>query len=439
MSLALKGLKVIDASQMIAAPMAARHLADFGADVVHLEPPLTGDNWRPSRGFPPFAPASDINYNFESFNRNKRGLTLDLAQEDGKIILGKLLEEADVFLTNMRPGEQERFQVDYETLHRRHPRLIHASVSGAGLKGPERDLPGYDVTGLLYRSGMQYALGSGLGPEGGMKWRIGQGDTVAALGLFAAIMTALYVREQTGFGQQVDLSLFGIGVYQMCFDVAGFMASGTDFRELAINVAEEEADTPKGRRRARLTAKADEAVTKLCEFRRKDTKAPYAMAFRTGDGRRLILNAISPERHHAGICRAIGREDLIDDPRFASYELLMANAYDIFCVLRDAILTKSLDEWREPFNREGLPWAAEQSFRDVYNDPQAKANNFFVPFDHPEHGPIEVIANPLNLSETPSSVRLPAPEFSQHTEEILLETGYSWEDIAAFKEKGVIA
>ena len=435
MAMALEGIKVVDAAQVAAVPMAARHLADFGADVIHVEPPQTGDSWRYFQGGPELP--TEINYCFEAFDRNKRGLTLDLSQEDGQAVMGKLLEDADVFTTNMRPSEQEKFGVDYATLHKRHPRLIHGSITGLGKNGPERDLPSYDGSALWYRSGVHHAL-SRPGTDG-MMWRAAFGDTVAGMSLFAGITTALLAREKTGMGQQVDLSLLNVGVYQLSYGIAGFLASGTDSFEVMTKMMEEQADeTPGMRLLAELTAEASLAATRLRRAQ-YGAASPLASAYDTKDGRLIFLSIVLPDRYYPRVCRAIGREDLVGDPRFATQEPRKENGAELYGILRDAFLSKTVDEWRPILNREEIPWALEQTFREVVNDPQARANDFFVPFDHPNYGQMEVIANPIKLSETPSSVRLPAPEFSQHTEEILLEIGYSWEDIAAFKDKGVIA
>ena len=438
MSQALKGIKVVDVSQVVAVPVAARYLGDFGAEVIHVEP-LTGDSWRHfqvaienSGGI--HSPSSEINYAFEAFNRNKRGLTLDLSQEEGQAVLHKLLEEADVFLTNLRPGKQENLRVDYATLHERYPRLIHGSVSGVGKNGAERDLPSYDATAFWYRSGMRYALSEGI--QGEVECRSAIGDTIAGIALYAGIMTALYTREQTGTGQQVDLSLFNMGVYQMSFDMASYLATGTDFREMAAKRAEEEGVTPEMRSGA---GPAQQEQALLERRYASGLGAPMIVTFRTQDGRNIITLPPVADKLFPPVFKAIGREDVFEDPRFATHEKRVENFSDLYRILRDAFLTKRLDAWRPHLNREQVSWAPDQSFREVVNDPQARANDFFVPFDHPTHGRIQVMANPLKLSETPSTVRSPAPELSQHTEEILLEMGYSWEDIAELQDKGVIA
>ena len=440
MSSALEGIKVIDISQSAAVPMAARHLGDFGADVVHVEPPVTGDPWRDlQEGLTgengTYSPASDINYNYETFNRNKRSLSLDLSGDGGRAILYRLLEDRDVLITNMRPSEQERFGIDYTTLHKRYPKLIHASISGLGKKGPDRDLPGYDITAMFFRSGMHYAHASP--GRADLPWRMAYGDVMAGIGLFSGITTALYARERTGVGQQVDTSLFAMGVYQMSYDMASFLATGQDFRELQAKLAEEQADTPEGQLRTQMMTEAQEVVKR---FEAEYFKLmPMSCVYSSRDGHKFQFNTIQQDRYHPRFCRAIGREDLIEDPRFATHDIRRGNAPELYAIFRDAFLTKTLEEWRPILGREEIPWAPSQSFREVVNDPQARANDFFVPFDHPTHGPMEVVANPINLSETPATVRLPAPEFSQHTEEVLQEAGYTWDDIIRFKEEDLIA
>jgi crotonobetainyl-CoA:carnitine CoA-transferase CaiB-like acyl-CoA transferase len=442
MSLALDGIKVLDISQAAAVPMAARHLADFGADVIHVEHPETGDSWRgnqegATRPGSTYTPASEVNYTYETVNRNKRSLTLDISKEGGQTVLYKLLEETDVLTTNMRPTEQEAYRIDYATLQERYPRLIHATLFGLGKNGPEKDQPAYDVTAYLFRSGMNRAMASPLIGEQG--WRNAFGDVTAGMALFGGVMTALFTRERTGLGQQVDTSLFAMGVHQMSFDMNGFMVTGTDFRELEAKALEEMAEDPERQTLLQLGAEAREAVARLQEESLRLAGAPLASTYTCKDGLRFKIMILLPERYFPRLCRAIEREDLMDDPRFATFDERLDNASELYTILRDAFLTKTLDQWRPILIRELIPWSPEQSFRDVYNDPQAQANDFFVPIDHPTHGPMEVVDNPLNLSRTPPTVRLPAPEFSQHTEEILLEFGYSWEDIIELKEKDIIA
>jgi len=232
MALALEGIKVIDVSQVAAVPMCARHLADFGADVLHIENPTTGDMWRGyqanqevTRSVAP----SHINYNWENYNRNKRSVTIDLAQEGGQEIIHKLLEKADVFVSNLRPFELEKFKLEYETLSKLNPRLIYGCITGYGRKGPEKNAPAYDTTAYWTRSGIPYMLSRPGMP--GPSFRPAIGDNVAALALAYGVMMALFVREKTGVGQEVDVALFHAGMYQISFDIAGALATGLDFAD----------------------------------------------------------------------------------------------------------------------------------------------------------------------------------------------------------------
>ena len=402
MALALEGIRVIDVSQVAAVPMAARFLADFGAEVLHIEHPVRGDMWRAYQagvggtgGVP-----SKVNYAWETYNRNKKSVTIDLSREAGQKVLYRLVEKADVFITNLRPFEQEEFRVEYETLNQINPRLIYGSLTGYGNKGPERNAPGYDSTGFYARSGMVHMLRS----EGQINiFRPAFGDNAGAMSLFAGIMTALYAREKTGVGQRVDVSLFQTGVYQLSFDVACALVTGQEWNRPP----------------------------------REDLPNPLEMGYFTKDGRWLLLVCVQPDRYWSRFCQAIERADLEHDPRFETYDARFQNRATLLHILDEVFLTRTLEEWKPRL--EGIPFSPVQTLVEVVNDPQTRANDTFIPFDHPTYGRIEVVANTVKLSQTPATVRMPAPEFGQHTEEVLLEYGYSWEDIEQFKQQRIIA
>lgn len=409
MALALEGIKVVDASQVAAVPMAARHLADFGAEVIHIENPAGGDFWRghhrPGGAARHNAVQSPINYSWENFNRNKRSMTLNLSQQGGQKVLYKMVEKADVFMCNFRPYELEKFNLGYEKLRQINPRLVYASLNGFGGKGADKDAPAFDASAYWVRGGLQYMLtgAAGATPPG---FRPAFGDSVAALIVAMGIMIALFVRERTGVGQAVEASLLQTALYQMSFDVAGALVTGRDFSEWRVRSREELLN-------------------------------PLAMQYRTKDGRRIAIMAVQPDPYWSRFCQAIERADLEHDPRFASFEPRTENHVELLHILDEVFLTRTLDEWKARL--EGVPFAVEQNLLEVINDPQARANDFFVPFDHPTYGRMEVVANPVKLSETPATIRMPAPEFGQHTEEVLLEHGYTWDDIAQLKEQGIIA
>lgn len=429
----LEGIKVVDVAQVAAVPMCARHLADFGASVIHVEHPVVGDMWRRQVGGSPAAP-SGVPYNWENFNRNKRGMTLDLAHDAGRQVLCDLIAGSDVFVTNLRLWEQDKFRLGYEEMRKLNPRLIYGSVTGFGKKGPDRNTPAYDTTAYWGRAGISHTLTT-LGMTGPAS-RPAFGDVVAGLGLAFGVMTALYHRERTGVGQEVDISLFHTGIYQSSFDASVAAAIGPAYDEWKQNPPIEEDEVA---RQKRLDAmqRVQEAVMGLIEIYRGYSPNPLAGVYLTSDGRRMIFNAMNSDRYWSVFCRAIDRPDLVDDPRFNSADARSENRLVLGPVLREAFLGKTLAEWRPLLNE--LPFAPAQTLAEAVEDPQALANDVFVPFDHPVYGPTRVISSPINLSQTPATIRTPAPEFSQHTEAILLELGRTWEDIARLKEQGVIA
>jgi len=436
MDFALEGIKVVDVSQVAAVPMCARHLADFGAEVVHVEHPLRGDSWRifqKGQGTGSSGVESEVNYNWENFNRNKRSAAIDLAQEKGQKIIYKMVEKADIFMTNLRPFEKKRYRLEYDTLSQINPQLIYGSLTGYGKEGPDIDAPAYDTTAYWARSGIPHRLKAHGAASPG--YTAAFGDNVAALGLAFGIVMSLYVRQKTGVGQEVDLSLFNTGVYQIGFDIAGALITGRDFEDWMLDRYKD--DEEKMKRRVELRDAVKEAISPLRDFFSENIPNPLSGAYETKDGRMLTFVILQPDLYWSKFCRAIGREDLENDPRFNSFDARVENCTALYHIFKDIFLTKTLAEWK-PRLKE-LPYALQQNFVEVINDPQARANDFFVPIDHPTYGRIEVIANPVRLSRTPATIRMPAPEFSQHTEEVLLELGYTWEDIAQFKEGGVIA
>lgn len=405
MTLALEGIKVIETAAVFAGPMAGRLLADWGADVIHIEHPVRGDIARSQRTHKTVSSwtiASNIDYVSQNFNRNKRSMTLDLSQEGSREIIYKLFEKADVFLSNFRPRELRKFKLEYDTVSQLNPRLICANLSGYGRKGADGDLPGFEDTGYFARSGMLHTLQApGTYP---LKMPFGLGDNIAGLALAYGIMTALLIRERTGIGQEVDVSLFQSGVFALSLYIAGTLVTGQDWHVAG----------------------------------RKDVVDVLLDLYQTKDGRWIQLGLVQPESYWSRLCQAMEREDLEHDPRFASLESMMQNHAALGRILDEVFLSKTLAEWQARLSEAGLPFAPVQNLPEVIADPQARANEFFTSLDHPTYGRMEVLANPVKLGKTPAAVRM-APEFGQHTEEVLLEHGYTWEDIERFKQQRVIA
>ena len=435
MVMALEGIKVIDVSQVAAVPMCARHLADFGADVIHVENAKTGDSWRnlqAGAGDGPAGVPSDIPYNWEAFNRNKKGVAIDLSMEEGREIIYKLVKNADVFVTNLRLSERTKLGMEYEMLNGLNPLLIYGSVTGHGMKGPDNDMPAYDTTVYWARSGINHMLTipgmSGPAP------RAAFGDNVAGLGLAFGLTAALYARDRIGTGQEVDISLLHTGLYQLTFDMASALTTGQDEQEYRNQVFEGTEEELK--QLNKLKAESQAALKRLGDFYRERLPNPMGNSYETKDGRVIRFNALQADRYWGAFCTLLGREDLEHDTKFATMDDRFENRKELYHIFKEAFLTKTLAKWMPLISN--LPASPIQTLVDVLDDPQAKANNFFLPYDHPNYGRIKIMASPMNRSKTPATIRLPAPEFSQHTEEVLLEAGYSWEEIAELKDTGVI-
>jgi len=401
MVLALSGIKVLDISQVAGVPMAARFLADFGADVIHVEHPVRGDSFRD------FRTGYQERYNFvwENYNRNKRSMTVDLTHEEGQEIIHRLVRQSDVFLTNYRSKELEKFKASYEILRQLNPKLIYGWLNGYGTKGPDKDSPGFDQTAYWHRSGLSYVLTWPDSPPPPFQPAIG--DNVAGVLLAYGIMTALFTRERTGLGQKVDLALFHAGIFVNSFHIAGTLASNNTFEDWSPRSWE-------------------------------DFPNALVNIYKTKDKKWINLTLWQPDRWWASLCKAVGHPELENDPRFTTFEDKQKNHLALHKIMEDIFIIKTIDEWKIILKAADIPFSPMQNLKAAIDDPQSKANNFIVSYEHPSYGTMDVIANPINLSETPANIRMPAPEHGQHTEEILLEIGYDWNDISNLRENRTI-
>lgn len=399
----LAGVRVVEITMFQQGPAAGTRLGDMGADVIKVEP-LTAD---PARGFMRVIGAmvglKGRNYYFESHNRNKRGMALDLRSEKGKEIFLQLIDRTDVFLTNMSLEAPKRLGIGPEVLLARNPRLIYAHTSGWGRKGPDANELSFDYTGLG-RCGMMMSCGGAEQGDEPVNLLPGLADELGGMVCAWAVCAALYAREKMGKGQLVDTSLMGALI---------------DLQRLVLN-----APCILGQEFPRVSREA--------------AGNPLYNHYRAKDGKWFILAHLQPDRYWPNVCRALGREDLIDDPRFNSIEARSENGRELVQIMDEIFATKTRDEWFEIFKREGLIYTPIQTLTEVTNDPQAIANRYIIEYDHPVFGRTKMCGFPWDFSESPCEVRREPPEFGQHTEEILLELGYTWEDIAKLKEEKVI-
>jgi crotonobetainyl-CoA:carnitine CoA-transferase CaiB-like acyl-CoA transferase len=397
----LDGVRVVEISMFQQGPVAGMRLGDLGADVIKVEP-KTGD---PARGFMRIIGTQvglkGRNYYFENNNRNKRSIVLDLTTERAKEIFLRLIDTADVFLNNLSIGAPMRMGIGPDVLLTRNPRLIYAQASGWGRKGPDANEYSFDYTGIA-RSGLMMSCGERGGPPAQIL--PGMGDELGGLVCAWGVTAALYAREKTGKGQVVDTSLMGSLIAMLGLIMAAPAILGQGFpREI-----------------------------------RAQAGNPIYNHYRCQDDKWFALAHLQPDRYWPNVCRALDMCELENDPRFNSIEARGKNAKELIAILDEKFATKTRDEWLEILKKEGCISTPIQSPLEVSNDPQALANNYFVYVDHPVWGRIKMVGFPWDFSETPASWWREAPEFGQHTEEILLELGYAWDDIAKFKEEGAI-
>jgi crotonobetainyl-CoA:carnitine CoA-transferase CaiB-like acyl-CoA transferase len=393
----MSGVRVVELGMWIAGPAAGGILADWGADVVKIEPPQ-GD---PARSFQRML-GGDLPTNpvFELDNRSKRSVVLDLGTEAGRALALELVDTADVFLTNIRMSALRRCGLDPESLRRRDPRLVYAVVTGYGLDGAEADRPAYDIAAYWARSG----IAASLTPPGGALpfQRGGMGDHSVAMTAAAMISAALFARERTGEGDLVSTSLLRQGAYTIGFDVNLALMWGLSFSV--------------GTR----TAMGNAAINN----------------YTAGDGRRFWVVGLEGERHWPPLARVVGHAEWIDDERFATPAARFQNATQLIGLLDEAFATKSLQEWEEVFESEAdFFWAPVQSIDELLTDPQFRAAGGLVevPFDE---GTWTMLASPADFEAHSAGPRCRAPELGEHSHEILTELGRTEEEIVALEGSG---
>jgi len=403
MPMPLDGIRVIDWTIWQQGPVASLMLGDLGADVIKIEERVGGD---PGRGVLK-AQGLDLrdrpNFYFEANNRNKRSLTVDLKKPAGVAIVQRLAERADVFVQNFRKGVAARLGLDAATLRAQNPRLVYASASGYGPEGPESGAPSFDYLGLA-RSGIMYSCGEPddepLAIAGGIA------DQMGAIMLAYGIVTALLARERTGRGQEVDASHLG--------SMAWLQGLGLSARLMLGRALPRQA--------------------------RRFATNPLWNHYRCGDGLWLALSMLQPDRYWERFCAVLEIPEAAADARFKSMLDRMMNAGECIALLDQVFARRPRAEWLRRLAEGGdFIYSIINAVDDLPDDPQMQANGYVTAFEHPAFGPTQVVGLPVRLSDTPGSIRLPAPEFGQHTEAILTEVlGYSWEEIGRLREEEVI-
>jgi len=400
----LEGIKVLEIANWVAGPSACAILSELGADVIKVEPPGTGDAMRgittSRRGLVPYT--GGINPIIEQDNRGKRSIAVDLSRPEGQEVVHRLALQSDVLVTNLIPRRRERYRLRYEDLVPENPRLIYVVLTGYGPEGPDRDRAGFDYAAFWARSGIMGILGEPDAPP--VQQRPGMGDHTTSLAIVAAVTTALYEREKSGLGQQVECALFHTGLWVLSMDVVAAL-----------------------RERANI-----ERVS------RREVTNPLFNYYLTGDGKWIQLVMPVSDPYWPGVCRALGLAELIDNPRFNTHARRMENCRELIKIFEERFATKPRAEWGRLLDAQGCIWAPVQTLDEVINDPQAHANGYFATLRHPSGEEFQVVAAPIRFGRTPGQIRGPAPEVGQDTELILLELGYDWDQIDELKAKRVI-
>lgn len=393
--LPLQGIRVIDFSQILAGPFCTMLLADMGADVVKVEKPNGGDDTR--RYGPPFIEGESAA--FLTLNRNKRSIVLDLKSEQGLGVVRRMLADADVMLHNFRPGVVERMGLGYADVSALNPAIVYCAVSGFGTTGPYSQRAGFDLV-AQGMSGLMSINGFPDSPPAKVGVPIADLNT----GMFCAygVLTAYINRLATGKGQHVDASLLESGMAYTLYESATYFATG-------------EVAGPLGSAHRMI--------------------APY-QAFATQDG--YINIGAANQNNWERMCRAVGRADLLDDARFASNPERMVNIQSLTPIMEETFRTQPTAHWVEILDRAGVPCGPIYNIEQVYADPHVQSRDMAVELQHPKAGGIRNIGVAVKLSDTPGSVRTPAPLLGQHTDEVLAEFGYADADIAALRQSGAL-
>ena len=399
----LEGIRVLECGMYHAGPGGTAILGDMGAEVIKIEPPGTGDPIRMSRriGSISFEIGGNRNVFNEGANRSKKSVTVDLRTKQGQEIIHRLAKHSDVFMSNMRQQAIKKMNITYPILRELNPRIIYATVSAFGHKGPDKDKGGFDYQGQA-RSGFMYSMGEADTPP--MVSQFGIIDQATAINMCQQVTTALLMRERFGIGQEIKISIMGTAMYLLYFNV--------------LIAQMKQIEVPRHKR---------------------SSEHPLRNYYKCSDDRWLMMTLTPPERHWGPLCKAMDRLDLENDPRFDTDDKRLDRSEELVAIFDEIFATRPRDEWLNIFSKYDLFCCSVNSLMELKDDPQVIENDYLVDIDHPTLGGVKVPGYPADFSESCIKTVRAAPDLGTHTDEVLKDIGgYSKEEIAQLREGGII-
>jgi crotonobetainyl-CoA:carnitine CoA-transferase CaiB-like acyl-CoA transferase len=405
MTQVMKGVRILEVAEQTFVPAAAALLADYGADVVKIEPVERGDAMRGLASTGTAAVPDDVHVLLEHSNRGKKSLGLDLASPEGKEILYKLVATSDIFLTNKLPRVRKKLQIEVDDIRAHNPRIIYVRGTGQGERGPDADKGSYDNLAFWLRSGASMGVMRSDYPQPPTPPGPGFGDSIGAMTIAGGMMGALFHRERTGEPTVVDISLLASGMWAMGQAIGLSVVLNKGW-------AAPPANAPKTN--------------------------PIVANYLTKDGKWLALNCLQAGQYWPPLCKSIGRPELATDPRFADHASLMAHNLEAAEILIEVFAARTVDDWREQLDDFVGQWTVVQDTLDVATDAQSVANGYLQPCETAAGFPFQLVAAPVQYDEQPAMPGR-APEFNEHGDAILADLGYDWDTIVDLKVRGIVA
>jgi (R)-2-hydroxy-4-methylpentanoate CoA-transferase len=404
MSGLLEGVRIIGFEQVVGVPAATAVLADWGADVIKIEP--TWGDWQRSLVSFNRGPLllhlekGDIELHFEFLNRGKRSVALNLRTESGRKVLYKLLETADIFASNYSLDVLKKYGLDYDSLKEKYPALIHFVLTGYGSKGPKANDRGYDYVAAWSYGGLMDLVSAGTDSPPPIS-RPGMMDIAASAHITSGLLAALYNRQKTGKGEGVELSLYHTAAWTLGLDIQTALFGHPQ---------------PK--------------------WDRKNAPNPIYTSYQCKD--RWCMMCHPTQEYWAPFCKAINKLEWINHPRYATMESREQHAAELVELISKVMVTRNWADWEKEFRANDLIASGNQTVAEILNDEQAVENNFYADVEHPIAGKARILNSPVQFSRSPAAIKWAAPQLGAHTEEVLLENGYTWDELLKLKEEGVI-